>query len=260
MRPGLVVALMLAAGCTPPPRTVLDTEPPRLVSAFFGLDHAMPREARALCLSAPGMDGMPVIFSRRVTGPIDADAFSVRTRSGRLLHPACATTKPADAVSERHTVLLIGELGREPDDPPVAVEVTGHLALTGGVDARGLASRVIPLADGPTLQLAFAAAPGALTSDCPAATRQIVVAIWAGGVRPAAGANQASHLAGYRVDTEAGVALPIALGDLDDRDNYVHLCLATTAPAVRVRFRAGVLVDPRGDLNPETAVSVSSPR
>lgn len=257
-----VFVMALALGCRrqPPPQTVLDSEPPRMLSAFFGLDHALPPESRALCLSAPGTDGMPVTFTRRVAGSIHPSVFTVRTRSGRVLHPTCATTKPADAIAERHTVLLIGELGSEPDDPPVAVEVTGSLKLDGGADARGLSGPVTPLADGPTLQLALGAAPSSLASDCPADTRQIVVVVWAGGVHPRPGADQAAHRSGYSVDTAAGEVQPIALGDLSDRDNYVHLCLATATPATRVRFRAGILADPRGDLNPDTSVAVSAPR
>lgn len=255
----LVFAGIFTLGCSrQPPQTILDREPPRMLSAFFGLDHAMPPESRALCLSAPGTDGLPVTFTRRVVGSIQASAFTVRTRSGQALHPTCATTRPADAIAERHTVLLIGELGSEPADPPVSVEVTGHVKLDGGGDAHGLSGRVTPLAEGPTLQLALGVAPGSLTSDCPAATRQIVIAVWSGGVRPRPGADQTSHRDGYSVDTAAGEVRPIALGDLDDRDNYVHLCLATATSAERVRFRAGILVDPRGDLNPETSVEVSA--
>jgi hypothetical protein len=39
-----------------------------LISAFFGLDDAMPFQANLLCLGALGMDGMPVNFIY----PIDA--------------------------------------------------------------------------------------------------------------------------------------------------------------------------------------------
>jgi hypothetical protein len=249
-------------GCAsiPPPRTTLDEAPPRLVSAFFGLDHAMPASSRGLCWKAPGQDGMPVTFTRRVVGAFEPSAFTVRTRSGALRHPECATTAPADARAKNHTVLLIGDLGGEPDDPPVSVEVTGRLPLEGGVDGNGLAGPVIPLAAGPTLVLALGLRAGAIASDCPARTRQIVVAIWAGGVKPSSVASQAAHLGGYRVTTRDGVVAPFALGDLGDRDNYVHLCLDTEAPAERVSFPAGLLVDPRGDRNPDTTVEISRQR
>ena len=62
----------------------------------------------------------------------------------------------------------------------------------------------------------------------------------------------------FAVFTGAGVVKPFALGDLDDRDNYVHLCLGTAAPATRVDFAGGILVDPNGDPNPATTVEVSA--
>ncbi len=255
------LALLFAACKRPlPPKTTLDEGPPRLVSAFFGLDHAMPRISWLLCSDGPGKDGMPLTFSRRVVGPFAPDAFTVRTRSGALFHPACATTKPANGPAKDHTILLIGELGSEPADPPVWVEVTGSLPLAGGVDGKGLSGPVIPLAAGPTLVLALGYQAGAIASDCPPQSRQIVVAIWAGGVKPGPGAGKEAHRAGYQIDTAAGVIAPFALGDLNDRDNYVHLCLDTDAPAQRVSFRSGVLVDPRGDVNPDTAVEVSPQR
>ncbi len=244
-----------------PVRTTLDEAPPRLVSAFFGLDDALPEGARGLCWSAPGKDGLPVTFSRRVAGAVAPESFTVWTRSGVAKHPTCATTRPADERAERHTVLLIGELGSEPGDPPMRVEVTGPLALEGGADALGLSVNVTPLADGPTLVLALGLPVGSLETDCPAPrTKQVVLVVWAGGVRPGPGKTAADHLAGYEVDTAGGVVRPFALGDLDDRDNDVHLCLETNSAPVRVRFSAGVVVDPRGDLNPATVVEVSPSR
>ncbi len=52
-----------------------------------------------------------------------------------------------------------------------------------------------------------------------------------------------------------GCAL-FALGDLGDGDNCVPLCLDTDSTANRVSAAAGALVDPRGDLNPETSLEV----
>jgi hypothetical protein len=270
VRPPLAVAFaMLAAmalpyfacahtSSAPPPPTTLDTEMPRMVSAFYGLDNGLPTEAASLCAQAPGKDGLPVTFSRRVIAAADPEAFTVRLRSGALVHPLCATTKPANAPAKDHTILLIGELGNAATDPPVAVEVTGHVALAGGADAKGMSGLVTPLPEGPTLVLALAATPGTIKSDCPERSKQIVVAVWAGGVKPPAGADQAAHLAGYKVKTATRELKPFALGDLDDRDNYVHLCLDTDDPAKRVDFTAGILADPNGDLNPETSVPVSA--
>jgi len=257
-----LIAAALAVGCShpPPPRSTLDTAPPRIASAFFGLDHAMPDETRWLCKDAPGRDGLPVTFTRRVVGAIDPGAFTVTTRSGARRHPSCATTRPANARAEGHTVLLLGELGGEPADPPVEVEVTGSLPLAGGAQGQGLRAPVIALADGPTLVLAIAVAPAAIASDCPRGTQQIVLAIWAGGVTLAPGVDEDTHRRGYRAITDAGEVVPRALGDLGDRDNYEHLCLDTGAPIRRVTFSAGLLVDPRGDRNPATAIEVSAAR
>lgn len=255
-----LAAALAACARLPPPRTALDDEPPRVVSAFFGLDNAMPEGSRWLCASAPGQDGMPVTLSRRVVGRPDPAAFAVLTRSGARRRPACATLAPADAPAKNHTILLIGDLGGEPGDPPVSVEIVGPLPLEGGADARGLAGPVTPLAAGPSLALALGLRAGAIASDCPARTRQVVVAIWTGGVRPGPASDQETHRGGYRVTTTEGEITPFALGDLGDRDNYVHLCLDTEAPARQVSFRAGIVVDPRDDLNPDTSIAVSPQR
>jgi hypothetical protein len=204
---------------------------------------------------------MPVTFSRRVVGDVDPQAFTVRTRSGASVHPVCATTRPARSPYKDHTVLLIGELGREPTDAPVAVEVTGKLALAGGVDAKGLSAPVISLAAGPTLVLALGLSAGSIPSDCPAPrTRTVVVVVWAGGITPAPGADDEAHRGGYEVVTPEGTVAPFALGDLHDGDNYVHLCLDRPLRPDRVRFAPGILVDPRGDRNPATSVEVSLER
>jgi hypothetical protein len=219
-----------------------------MVSAFFGLDNALPPR---------GMDGMPVVFSRRVEEPIDPTAFTVVTRSGARLQPGFATTRPANGVDQRHTVLLIGELGSEPDDPPVMVEMTGRLALAGDADPLGMSVPVTPLGDGPSLVLAFTSDPAEIESDCPAETRQIVVVVWDGGVRPVPGVTPDDHRLGYSVATTAGEGVPLALGNLGDGDNYEHLCLDTVATPPRASMRGGLLMDPRDDPNSATDVAIA---
>ena len=49
---------------------------------------------------------------------------------------------------------------------------------------------------------------------------------------------------------------PTPIADLGDNDNNHLLCLDTSLPATAVTFPAGHLVDPNGDLNPATQVSV----
>jgi hypothetical protein len=240
------------------PKTDLDDAPPRMLSAFFGLDNRLPPIATLFHPEAPGKDGMPVTFTRRVMGgpSVDPTAFTVRTKSGALHQPLFATLAPASAPGKDHTVLLIGEFGDAASDPPVSVEVTGDLPLEYGANAKGLSAAVTPLADGPTLMLALAYRPEHFACDAPLGTRQIVVAIWAGGVKPKPGADEAAHLAGYRVSTKEGEVRPVALGSLKDNDNYVCLFLASDAPAERVTFAAGIVVDPNGDVNPETSATV----
>ena len=228
-------------------RIDLDKHPAHIVSAFFGLDNALPR----------GRDGMPVTFSRRVEGALDPTAFTVVTRSGIRLHPTFATTRPAHETAKRHTVLLIGELGSEPEDPPVKVEITGHLILAGGTDAHGMSAPVTPLSDGPSLVLAYAAQHEQIDSDCPPETKQIIVVIWAGGVRPMPGVTHDAHRLGYSVATEDGEVTPIGLGNLGDGDNYEHLYLDTAAIPLRVSMKGGLLMDPRNDPNPMTSVDIA---
>lgn len=254
-----IATIFFVIGCThtPPPPTSLDTESPRLVSAFFGLDDALPSVVNLMCSGGGGKDGMPITFSRRVVGEINPAAFTIQTRSGARLHPLCATLRPADADAERHTVLLIGDLGGEPADPPNTIEITGDLFLEGGANARGMSAPIVALAEGPTLVLSLGLAAGTIQSDCPSETKQVVVAIWAGGVQPGPQADDTKHREGYRVETDGGEIRPFALGDIDDNDNYVHVCLKETALARRVSFNAGIVVDPRGDLNPATSIAVS---
>jgi hypothetical protein len=234
-----------------------------VLSAFFGLDNALPRLVELICPGGGGRDGMPVTFSRRVVGSPSPDAFRITTRSGAAHRPACATLAPATGERERHTVLLGGDLGDEPGDPPVRVEIVASLALEGGLDARGLAADVTPLAAGPSVVLALRYAPAALQGTaCPSpATRQIVQITWNGGVTAPDGSpvgdaqRRRIHVEVSR-DGGAVEVTPTALADLGDNDNYLHLCLDTDAPPAAVRVEAGAFVDPRGDLNAETRAAV----
>jgi len=250
---GLVTLTWVANGQSfTPARTSLDEQPPRMISAFFGLDYAIP------ALRYRGADGLPVTFSRRVADPgsLKPGAFTVITRSGARAHPLRATTRPADEASKRHTVLLIGEFGNEPDDPPVTVEVTGHLTLAGGDDAHGMSVSVTPLEDGPSLVMAYAVSPENLKVDYPPGTKQIIVAVWNGGVQPVEGVTGENHRQGYSIETTDGdIVQPIDLGDVGG-DNYEHLFLDTEATPLRLSMKSGLLKDPRADPNPATSVEV----
>ena len=148
--------------------------------------------ASLLCPEAVGKDGMPVTFSRRVasTNP-PASAFLVTTRSGATHVPLCATLRPATDPSERHTVLLLGQLGDDPGDPPVRLDVVGSVPFASGGDARGLSHPVTPLSAGPSLLIALRYAPADLQgSTCPAGqTKQILQTTWSGGVSAPGGAD-----------------------------------------------------------------------
>ena len=248
-------ALSLVA-CAPSPaipKTALDDQPPRMVSAFFGLDNEIPS------IRLRGADGMPVTFTKRVADPgsIEPEAFTVVTRSGAKMQPLHATTRPANEAIKRHTVLLLGEFGNEPEDPPVKVELTGHLNLVGGDDAHGLSVEVTPLKDGPSLVLAYAVNPEDFGSDYPPETKQIVVVIWNGGVEPIAGVSNEDHRLGYTIEMKGGdIVNPIALGDIGG-DNYEYLYLDTVATPLRVSMKGGLLKDPRSDPNPATSVEVA---
>jgi hypothetical protein len=261
----LGVVLLVACDSAPGsmPVTAIDRAPPRLLSAFFGLDNALPGRTRQICAEAPGADGMPVILSHRVgssatgrVGRVDPTVFEVELGSGERIAPDCAALAPALDPSERHTVLLIGEFGSE-EDPPARVSVVGSIELEDGADARGLSVAVTPLEAGPELVLAFRYGPDDLETDCPAATQQVVVVAWAGGVTLGEGFTEDDHRSMYRVETEAGTVTPDALGDLGDNDNYEHLCLSDAAMPLRVHAAPGVVLDPRGDPNVETTVDVS---
>lgn len=250
-----LASLLLSCAGVPPPGPLAR---PALLSAFFGLDNQLPGKAFWLCWNAPGQDGMPVIFSRRVVGSIDPAAFAVRLRSGAVRHPVCATRQPARDASEGHTVLLIGDLGDAAADPPVQITVEGALLLEGGAAAAGLRAPVTPLEAGPELVMAWSFPAGVLKSDCPGRARTIVQVVWAGGVTAA---SEEAHRQAYRIElADRTTVIPFALGDLGDNDNYVHLCLDTDRTPRAVCAAAGQLADPRGDLNPRTCLTIPTPK
>jgi hypothetical protein len=255
-------AALLTACAQAPPATSLDREPPRIVNAFYGLDDALPEAANLICEEAPGLDGMPVTFSRRVRsegprGRVNPAAFTVTTESNATKTPVCATLAPALGALEGHTVLLVGDLGDDERDPPRRVDVTGSLPLAGDADGQGLSGDVTPLAQGPVLVLALGYRADEVSSDCPSSTTQIVMVVWAGGVQPVEGRDEEDHRQMYSVLLDGEPVVPFALGDLDDPDNYVHLCLDAEGTPSEVSAAAGVLVDPNDDVNPASSVDVA---
>jgi hypothetical protein len=248
-----------------------------ILSAFFGLDNGLPPQAAAICPPGPVLDGMPVVLRHEIDErTLDPTDFVVRTRSGLGLVPACATTAPANEESEDRTVLLIGELGDDPSDPPVQATVTGSLLDEGGHDLRGASAPVIPLSAGPELVYAepAPAEPDTLTfppltpsvlgrfqqnTACPAGTVQRVRVTWDGGVSdPGGGEVGEAQRVAYTVRfADGATTAPAALADLGDMDNNHLLCLDRSGTPVRVSAAPGRFADPRGDVNPASTVTLS---
>ncbi|MEO1474070.1 MAG: hypothetical protein AAFS03_09055, partial [Pseudomonadota bacterium] len=165
-----------------------------LLSAFFGLDNALPFLARLICRGAPGMDGMPVILSTEIDHTtLQAGDFRVTTASGAIGQMTCVTLLPATDGGELRTVLLVGDFGDAETDPPMSVEVFGHLhSIDGTLDFHGARVDVTRLASGPSLVMAEIADPTAPDlglgqrrtdgDDCPSeGIAQAVRVVWAGG-------------------------------------------------------------------------------
>ncbi len=102
-----------------------------IVSAFFGLDNAMPFQANLLCPGAMGMDGMPVNFIFPIeASTLSASDFEVIDGLGNIHIPMCAVLAPANENGENRTVLLIGEFGDDVTSPPVEVKIVSDLFTT----------------------------------------------------------------------------------------------------------------------------------
>ena len=250
-----------------------------LLSAFYGLDDALPPLGRLLVCDFEGLgdDGMPVIFSKEVDlESVQAGDFRVVLADGGTGEILCVTPAPATDTGELRTILMIGDFGSA-ENPPVRVEISGNiLSKDQRFNFRGRHVDVIRLEDGPTLILAEVVPPAewdlgkARTrfpfgggSGCPESTQQVLRVVWTGGVtKPGGSEVDDVERQGYRVFVDTGTdrpaeVAPFALGDLGDGDNNHELCLDTDAPALRVEFPAGLLTDPRDDLNPETQVTVA---
>ena len=250
-----------------------------LLSAFFGLDDALPRFAnRIFCDGASGKDGMPVIFSHEIAlEALQAGDFRVVAESGQVGDVTCVTPAPADDVGETRTILMIGQFG-DIEDQPASVEVVGNiLSKGGGLNFRGARTPVTGLEEGPTMVWAEAVPEsewalgssgtsfgGGGGTGCPVGTQHVIRVTWAGGVmKPGGDEIDDVEFSSYRLtmtfdDGSEGEVTPMAVGDLGDGDNNHELCLDRVGTVLRVSFPAGLVTDPREDLNPATAVTVST--
>jgi hypothetical protein len=261
-----------------------DPHQPQVLSAFFGLDNALPDSVNRLCDDGANRDGMPVIFSHHVNADtLQPEDFAVITAAGVVNTPMCVTLGPAVDIGELATALLIGELGAAETDPPVRVEIVGEILSGSGnpdspavaedetaLDFSGLEVAVTPLAAGPSLIVAESVPEDEWTrgrrgrqaqgSSCPLrGTVQIVRVAWSGGVTKAGGGEitdverEQYQVTVVAADNTEVLITPFAIGDLNDGDNYHLLCLDVEGTPQKVSFSEGYLYDPNADeLNPHT--------
>ena len=241
-----------------------------LVSAFFGLDNALP----GLMCNQPGslLDGMPVNFRF----PLDPSSlaetdFEVVDSLGNTHTPGCVFLAPADEDGENRTVLLLSEFGTASTNPPVEVRIVGDLltaetfsgesACSEIINLNGLATtNVVPLDAGPSLF--FAQRIEGNLNECTSGTQTIQVA-WNGGVTPYISGDAESDLFQYYVgySDSAGVLIPhvpISISDIEDNDNFHQLCFASSEEIVQVSMMANTVEDPNHDPNAYSEIEVSS--
>ncbi|NJL10023.1 MAG: hypothetical protein HC908_07090 [Calothrix sp. SM1_7_51] len=248
-----------------------------LISAFYGLDNALPKVAdRGIWPGAGGTDGMPVIFSHEIDyKTMQVGDFRVTTASGKVGKVLAVTLAPADDKGEHRTALFAGSYGSI-DDQPVKVEVVSNLlSLDGTLNFKGASVNVTPLEKGATMVWAETVPEGEWDigkeasplpwgggSGCTKGTKQVVRVTWSGGVtKPGGDEVDDVERVQYKVtvllkDGRKIEVTPFALGDLGDGDNNHELCLDVVGTPQSVYFPAGYMTDTREDLNPETTITI----
>ncbi|MGI9532992.1 hypothetical protein [Lutimonas sp.] len=249
------------------------TREAHILTAFFGLDNALPWAAIGLSWNAPGKDGMPVVFSQEVDPKmLEPSDFEITTEKGNTHIPDDVTLLPANEEFELRTVLLIGDYGDHPDNEPVTVKIVGDLTSRSGQNYKGQHIRVIPLEEGPILSYAeyftfdkdYPYIEKGRGCDCPREDTQMVVrVVWSGGVRALNGDELGrSELNSFEVTMVQGTdtirVSPYQLADLADNDNNIDVCLKESGIPILVNVNENVAIDPRGDKNPVTKVKVVS--
>ena len=245
----------------------------KILTAFFGLDNGLTQRARLIYRNAPGQDGMPLVFSHELDPEsLEGADFAVTTKNGSVIEVEAASFLPANEEFELRTVLLIGEYGNHPDNPPVSVEVVGDLMARTGQNFKGKSIEVIPLPEGPILSYAeyftldddYPYIETGDGCDCPKEeTHMVVKAVWSGGVRALngeeLGENEKDDFIVTLVNgTDTIQVRPFKLADLGDNENNIDLCLKESGIPIRVEANANIAIDPNDDKNPRTEVEVVS--
>ena len=248
------------------------TREARVLTAFFGLDD-MPIQGIPLYWKVLGKNGMPLVFSQEIDPEsLDNTDFEVTTANGSTYEVEFVTLKPANEEFELRTVLFIGEYGTHPDNPPVSVKIIGDLMSRSGQNYKGQSVNVIPLPEGPTISYAeyftfdedYPYVKRGGGCDCPREeTAMVVRAVWSGGVRAVNGEELGDNeLEAFQVTVIRGAdtikVQPYKLADLGDNDNNIDLCLKEKGVPVLVEAKAGIAIDPRGDVNPRTSMEIKS--
>ncbi len=247
------------------------TREAKVLTVFFGLDNALPQRSRLLYRKAPGKDGMPIVFSLEVDpATLDASDFEVTSKDGTVFEVEAASLPPAGEEFELRTVLLIGEYGNHPDNPPVSVKIAGDLMSRTGVNFKGQTADVIPLEQGPILSYAeyftfkedYPYVETGTGCDCPKEETQMVVkAVWAGGVRATNGEELGENeLDAFTVkllqDGDTISVHPFQIADIDDNDNNTDLCIKEKGTPILLEVKENTAIDPRDDKNPFTSIAI----
>jgi len=252
---------------------IAKTRETKILTAFFGLDNGLTRRTRVMYRKAPGKDGMPLVFSHELDpNTLEGADFAVTTAKGDVINVEATSLLPANEEFELRTVLLIGEYGNHPDNPPVSVEVVGDLMARTGQNFKGKSIEVIPLEEGPVLSYAeyftideeYPYIAKGRGCDCPKEeTKMVVKAVWSGGVRALngdeLGENERDDFTITLVKGADTLKIkPFQLADLGDNENNIDLCLNQMGVPILLQVNENVAIDPNDDKNPQTQVGIVS--
>ena len=247
------------------------TREAKILSAFFGLDNALPKTAIGISPKAPGKDGMPIIFSHELEpSTLDASDFKVKTSNGKSFKVDVVTFKPAIEAFELRTVLLIGDYGDAPDNEPVEVKIVGELLARSGQNFKGQKVTVTPLSKGPFLSYAehfaiddaYPYVKKGKGCDCPKnRTTTVVRTVWAGGVRAMngeeLGENEIQQFTVTLKRRNKTIEVhPFQIADIGDNDNNIDLCIREKGIPISVNVKANTAIDPRDDANDFTEIKI----